>query len=267
MYNFKGKVAVVTGGIGGIGRAVVQSLASCGSQVVVFDLDAPSILQAVEGWRGEGLAVSGKCVDVTDYAAVSRAMGEVESEFGGIDQLVNVAGGRGRTKGSTMAQIAPDDWAHVVDLNLNAPFYCIKSCAESMRRRGGGAIVTIGSLAGLTMPMGNSASYTAAKAGIMGLTRHAAFELARDNIRVNAVLPGPVMTPQLRARATPEMLDAVPRSLPLGRWIEASEIAQPVLFFLSDAASACVGTHVVVDGGLLIGSPTTPEVYFKMRGE
>lgn len=136
-----------------------------------------------------------------------------------------------------------------------------------MRRRQGGAIVNIGSLAGLTMPVSNSASYTAARAGIQGLTRNAAYELARDNIRVNAVLPGPVLTAQLQARATQEMLDSVSETLPLGRWLKPEEIAAPVLFLLSDGAAAYIDTYLVVDGGLHIGNPTTPAEYFRIRGE
>jgi NAD(P)-dependent dehydrogenase (short-subunit alcohol dehydrogenase family) len=115
------------------------------------------------------------------------------------------------------------------------------------------------------MSMNNGVSYTAAKAGVIGLTRHAAFELGRDNIRVNAVLPGPVLTPQMKAKISPETLERVPRGLPLGRWVQAEEVAAPILFFCSPMANACTGTHVVIDCGLHIGAPMSRDEYERTR--
>lgn len=267
MSFFKNKVAVVTGGAGGIGGAIIEELARSGAHAVAFDVNAQSIESAIQGWSAAGLNVTCMQVDVTDFAQVQRSMAAVHDTFGRLDFLVNVAGGRGRTKGSTIAKTSADDWSHVIDLNLAGPFHCIKAAAEHMREGGGGAIVTVGALAGLTMSLSNSAAYTSAKAAILGLTRHSAYELARDNIRVNAVLPGPVMTPQIQARATPDMLSSVSDTVPLGRWLSVSEVAAPVLFFLSEASAACMGTYLVVDGGMHIGNPTTPAEYFKIRGE
>ncbi len=115
------------------------------------------------------------------------------------------------------------------------------------------------------MSMNNGVSYTAAKAGVLGLTRHAAYELGRDGIRVNAVLPGPVLTPQMKAKISAETLARVPRELPLGRWVQPAEVAAPILFFCSPMSSACTGTHVVIDCGLHVGATSSREEYDRTR--
>src|SRR5690606_13312616 len=155
----------------GIGHAIAQKLAVLKAKVIVFDVSEESMTQAADAWRRDGLDVVVRKVDVTSYDLVNEAMSWIESEYKGLDFLVNVAGGRGRTKGTTIAKTTAEDWAHVVDLNLTGTFNCIKAGSQLMRQTGGGRIVNIGSLAGLTMPMSGSASYTAAKSGIMGLTR------------------------------------------------------------------------------------------------
>ena len=161
--------------------------------------------------------------------------------------------------------MSAEDWQRVVGLNLGGPFNAVKSVAPAMRRRGGGAIVTVGSLAAIRMSMNSGASYTAAKAGVLGLTRHAAYELGPDGIRVNAVLPGPVLTGQMRAKISAETLARVPLGLPLGRWVEPEEVAAPILFFCSSMARACTGTHVVIDCGLHVGATGSRDEYDRVR--
>jgi 3-oxoacyl-[acyl-carrier protein] reductase len=205
-------------------------------------------------------------VDVTDAAAVEEAAIRTERELGGIDLLVNVAGGNAGQRSSLLEDMPSQDWADVLTLNLSGPFHCVKACVEPMRRRGQGAVVTVASLASIRMSMNLGISYTSAKAGLLGFTRHAAFDLAPHRIRVNAVLPGPVLTEPMKAHvAQTPLMDAVPRQLPIGRWIEPEDIANSILFFCSNVSSACTGTHLVVDGGLHIGSPTDPDVYFAKR--
>src|SRR5690606_15373430 len=131
----------------------------------------------------------------------------------------------------TINTLRSDDWHAVLDLNLTGPFNFIQAVAPHMKARGGGAVVTVGSLAAITMSMNNGISYTAAKSGVLGLTRHAAFELAGDNIRVNAVLPGPTLTGQIKAKMSQDRIDAVASELPLSRWVMPEEIARSVLFF------------------------------------
>jgi NAD(P)-dependent dehydrogenase (short-subunit alcohol dehydrogenase family) len=129
-----------------------------------------------------------------------------------------------------------------------------------------GAVVNVASLASITMSLHFGASYTAAKAGLLGLTRHAAMDLSRHGIRVNAVLPGPVITEGMRMHASKSTLfDSISKQVPLGRWVEVEDVANAILFLCSRASSACTGTHLIVDGGVHIGSPAPPDVYFAQR--
>lgn len=256
--SMEGRVAVVTGGAGGIGRATAAMLRRGGARVALLDRNEGMLAEVAAG-DGSMLPLT---VDVTDAAAVAVACDHAEAAFGRIDMLVNVAGG-GTPR--TMENMAPVEWDRVVALNLSAPFYCMQAVVPAMRRAGGGSIVTVSSLAALQISLNSGASYTAAKSGLLGLTRHAAYELAPDGIRVNAVLPGPILTPQMDAKISPATRADVPRKVPLGRWLTPEEVASAILFFLSDAASGCTGTHVVVDGGLHIGAPTDAATYFAKR--
>jgi 3-oxoacyl-[acyl-carrier protein] reductase len=258
-FDFKDRVAIVTGGAGGIGSATVRRFLESGARVAVFDRDQDR-LDKFEGGTADRLSV--QRVDVTRLDEVEDAVARVESAFGRIDILVSVAGGGTPT---TIDSATAEDWGRVVSLNLSAPFYGIKAVAPSMRRVGEGRIVTVGSLAAFQMSFNNGVSYTAAKSGVLGLTRHAAFELARDNIRVNAVLPGPVMTPQMDAKIDAHSRADVPRRVPMGRWLTPEEVADPILFFCSDASRGCTGTHVIVDGGMHVGAQYDTETYFAKR--
>lgn len=257
-FDFKGRVIVLTGGAGGIGAATARRFVEAGAQVALLDRNEALLREVAATLAGAFTCA----VDVTKPEAVADAVSRVEGEFGRIDCLVNVAGGGSPT---TIESASPEDWARILALNLSAPFYCIKAVAPAMRRVGGGAIVTVGSLAALQISLNNGASYTAAKSGVLGLTRHAAFELSRDNIRVNAVLPGPIMTPQMDAKIDAHTRADIPRRVPLGRWLTPEEIADPILFFCSDASRGCTGTHVFVDGGMHIAAPSDPDTYFSKR--
>ena len=213
--------------------------------------------------KGDDLSIHLRRRDAISIRSRQRST-EVAKNFGRIDILISVAGGGTPT---TIKSADADDWNRVIALNLSGPFYCIKAVAPFMRKVGGGSIVTVGSLAAFQMSFNNGVSYTAAKSGVLGLTRHAAFELARDNIRVNAVLPGPIMTPQMDAKIDAKSRAAVPRQVPLGRWLTPDEVADPILFFCSEASRGCTGTHVLVDGGLHIGAQYDTETYFAKRGE
>lgn len=245
------KVAVVTGGASGIGAATTEMLRRRGAAVSVWDI-APTTDDGSAYYR---------CIDVRDPDAVSRAAQFVECELGGIDLLINVAGGGTQ---QMIESMSPQDWNAIIALNLSGPFYAIKACVAAMRRRGGGRIVIVSSLAALRMSMNLGVSYTAAKSGLLGLTRHAAFEYARDNILVNAVLPGPVMTPLMREKSTPEAVEYAAKSMPLGRFLTPDEIAEPILFFCSPASSGCTGATLLIDGGCSIGV-VPPETYFRGR--
>lgn len=260
--GIRGKAAFITGAAGGIGSATARAFAEQGVAVALFDTNEAGARQLADELRSQGHVAVAGALDVRDAAQFDAAVAAAEQALGGLDFIVNVAGGGTR---QTLATLTPADWHAVVDLNLTGPFHSIRAGAPALKRRGGGAIVTVGSLAGLRMSMNNGVSYTAAKAGVLGLTRHAAFELGRDHIRVNAVLPGPVLTPQMQAKLPRETLERVPRELPLGRWVRAEEVAAPILFFCSPLASACTGTHVVIDGGLHVGATSPRDEYDRTR--
>lgn len=261
-FGISGKIALVTGAAGGIGSATAALFARAGVAVALFDLRAAEAEQAAANLRSQGGRAIGGALDVRELEAYADAVARTEQEFGGLDFIVNVAGGGSR---QTLATMSSADWHSIVDLNLTGPFNSIKAGAPALRRRGGGAIVTVASLAALRMSMNNGMSYTASKAGVLGLTRHAAFELGSDNIRVNAVLPGPVLTPQMQAKLSAEKLAEVPRTLPLGRWVQPEEVAAPILFFCSPMSSACTGTHVVIDCGLHVGATSSRDEYRSSR--
>ena len=250
-----GKIAVVTGGSSGIGAATVRMLRQRGATVSVWDI-APDPDETSSRRAGTYLRV-----DVTQAEALAEAAASVERDLGGIDILVNVAGGGTQR---TIDGMTTTDWDEIIALNLSGAFYGIKACTGSMRRRGGGRIVTVSSLAALRMSMNLGVSYTAAKSGLLGLTRHAAFEYARDNILINAVLPGPVMTPLMANKSTPEAIEFATRSMPFGRFLTPEEVAEPILFFCTPGSSGCTGTHILVDGGCSIGV-VSPEIYFRGR--
>lgn len=259
MEQLSGKVAIVTGGAGGIGGATVALLRRHGARVAAFDRNEAALAAIVAG----DTDIMPMLVDVMDADAVEAACARVEAAFGRIDILVNVAGGGTPTLIETMPV---SDWDRVIALNLSGPFYCMKAVAPAMRRAGGGAIVTVSSLAAVQISFSSGVSYTAAKTGLLGLTRQVAFEFARDNIRVNAVLPGPIMTPQMDAKIPDEGRADIARRVPMGRWLTPEEVASTILFFCTDASSACTGTHLIVDGGMHIGAPTDMETYFIKRG-
>jgi NAD(P)-dependent dehydrogenase (short-subunit alcohol dehydrogenase family) len=267
MYSdLKGKSAIVTGGAGGIGSATVRALAENGVSVAIWDRNVEGARALAEEIRKTGVAALGEDVDVCSVEAVLSATARAEHRLGGIDLLINVAGGNAGTPSLLIDDMPPSDWEQVIALNLSAPFNCIQACIEPMKRRGGGAVVTVASLASIRMSMNLGVSYTSAKAGLLGLTRHAAFDLAQHRIRVNAVLPGPVITDVMRQHASKSaLIDTVPKQLPIGRWVEPRDIANGILFFASEASSACTGTHIVVDGGMHIGSPSGTEIYFEQR--
>lgn len=261
-YGIQGQVAFITGAAGGIGSATARLFAQAGAAVALFDINEEGAERLAQELRGTGAQAVAGALDVRDYDAFEHAVARAYAELGGLDFMVSVAGGGSR---QTLATLSADDWRAIIDLNLTGPFNAIKAGAPALRRRGGGAIVTVGSLAGIRMSMNNGVSYTAAKAGVLGLTRHAAYELGRDGIRVNAVLPGPVLTPQMKAKISAETLARVPRELPLGRWVQPAEVAAPILFFCSPMSSACTGTHVVIDCGLHVGATSSREEYDRTR--
>lgn len=241
-----GRTVAVTGAAGGIGQALCRHLAGEGAAIIAIDRDG-SVSAFVETLRAEGVSARGAVVDIGDADGVAQAL----AGFGDIDVLVNNAG---LSRHPTLATTAPAGWREDIDTNLAGAFNCAHAVLPQMVERRAGAIVNVGSVNGL-MALGDPA-YSAAKAGMIALTKALALEYGRYNIRANIVLPGTVRTPLWaeRARKDPEVLKRLARWYPLGRIVEPAEVARVIVFLASDAASAVTGAAIPVDCGLMAGN-------------
>jgi NAD(P)-dependent dehydrogenase (short-subunit alcohol dehydrogenase family) len=260
-FDFAGKIVLVTGGGNGIGAACVRAFAAAGARVAALDRDGAAA-ERVAAEIGAGFAnrASGHALDVADSPAFARLAADIAAKEGGIDILVNSAGTITR---QTIAAMPVADWDRVIAVNLRGPFNGTQAVIPHLRRRGGGAIVNIASVAGRRISFGGGANYSASKAGLLGLTRHAAYELAPDKIRVNAVCPGPTATAFGGGQVpSAERKAERARKIPLGRMVEPEDIADAALFLASDMARMCTGIALDVDGGVLISNDIPYDEYF-----
>lgn len=232
-----GRVAVVTGASGGMGRATTRRLRALGATVASMDLIA------AEDVDHSAIA------DVSDRAGVAVAFEEIKRELGAVTLLVNCAGVVPPVGG--LMELTEEIWADVMRVNLEGTLVCIQAVVAQMREAGGGSIITIASLAGKANRSPSGASYVAAKAGVIALTRQVAGELVGDGIRVNCVCPGPTDTAMAQDDATNDLHRRLSATIPLGRLATPAEIAAVICFVASDAASFMVGSIVDVNGGLL----------------
>lgn len=244
------KVAVVTGGGSGLGRATAEAFAANGASVVVADIDTEGGAQTVTDIRSAGGSATFVECDVTDEDSVVTMVNTCKEEFGGLDFAYNNAGTEG--KQMLVGDMDVSEFRRVIELNLFGVFHCIKAEIPTMLERGGGVIVNTSSTAGLR-GYPQLAPYTASKHGVAGLTKAVALEYAEQGIRVLSIHPSAIETPMI-ARAmedNPEMAESLESGQPMGRIGQPNEIADVVVFLCSDGASFMTGSQIVVDGGLL----------------
>ncbi|HTH63223.1 MAG TPA: 3-oxoacyl-[acyl-carrier-protein] reductase [Gemmatimonadales bacterium] len=242
--DLTGKVAIVTGGSRGIGRAIAGDLADVGAKVAILGRDESNAVAAA----GEiGAGARGYRCDVSIAAEIEPALAAIEQDLGAPDILVNNAG---TTRDNLLFRIGEDDWDTVLDTNLKGPFLITKLAARGMIKRRWGRIVNITSVVGL---MGNKgqANYAASKAGLIGFTKAVARELASRNVTVNAVAPGYIDT-ELTRGISEEAKQTLQAAIPLARLGTGHDVAAAVLFLASDLASYITGQVLVVDGGMVM---------------
>jgi 3-oxoacyl-[acyl-carrier protein] reductase len=252
--RFTGRVAVVTGGAGGLGMAIARAYSSEGGRVAIFDANADAVSSGIASLQEAGVSpqnLLGLHVDVRDSSTVHQAMSQVAENFGRIDSLIAAAGGSVGTP-TKLEDITPEDLDLVIDVNIKGTYHCSAAIVPFLKAQGGGSIVTFSSIGGRSTSPVTGIPYAAAKAGILGLTRRLAREVGPDNIRVNAIAPGLFLTDRLQGtfdsmseQDRNEVLD----SIPLHRMPDLRECVDPVLFLASDAASYITGVVLDVNGG------------------
>lgn len=243
-FALTGKVAIVTGGNGGIGYGIARGLAAAGADIVVAARQTDKTAQAVAAFQGLGVKALGVTMDVQDEASVRAMVQATVEAFGRVDILVNNAGINIRK--------APQDytlqeWQQVLNVNLTGVFLCAREVYPQMVKVGGGKIINIGSM---TSIFGSNVApaYSASKGGVVQLTKSLAIFWAKDNIQVNAILPGWIHT-DLTASASPERYNAIKARIPHGRWGEPDELAGTAVFLASAASDYITGIALPVDGG------------------
>jgi len=248
MNGIQDSVAIVTGASSGIGRAAAVRFAEEGASVVVADVDSdggPGTVEIIRDAGGEATFVE---TDVSDREDIEAMVEAAVERYGGLDFAFNNAGIEGRN--DSLTDQSDDDWERVIDINLKGVFLGMQAEIPAMIDDGGGAIVNTSSIAGVVGFQGVS-PYVASKHGVIGLTKTAALEYGREDVRVNAISPGVIETPMVeRAEAAnPEMIEAVSESTPMGRIGEPDEIGDAAVWLCSDDASFVTGETMVIDGG------------------
>jgi NAD(P)-dependent dehydrogenase (short-subunit alcohol dehydrogenase family) len=243
MADFDGKVAIVTGGASGIGEATSVMLAERGAKVVVADLNEDATNALVERIGSDkALAFA---LDVSDPAAVEKMVAATVKEYGALHIAVNNAGIGGAQ--APTGEYGIDDWRKVISINLDAVFYCMRYQIPEMLKTGNASIVNIASILG-SVGLANAPAYVAAKHGVVGLTKSAAWEYAQQGLRVNSVGPGFIDTPLL-AQAPKELIDGIASMHASNRLGTSDEVAELITFLASDRASNMTGGYYLTDGG------------------
>lgn len=248
--DLAGKVAVVTGGSGGIGSATCRLLAANGARVAVHGRDEDRIGAVVDEVGSDGGKAIGIAADVTDFAAIERMRLRVEEELGPVEVLAAFAASGGPLPGPTV-EITEEGWRSAIDGNLTSAFLTLKSFLPGMIERGGGSIITMASSAA-RFPTGAPAPYAAAKAGVIMLSRQVANEVGKHGVRVNCLAPHTVLTERVQRFMPEEQQRQMAAAMPLGRLGTPEDVALAALFLASDSSSWITGVTLDVAGGRTI---------------
>lgn len=245
--QLKDKVALVTGGARGIGKAIAMALARAGADIAVADVnleEAQKTAAEIEGLGRKSMAIS---VDVTDYAKVEEAVNKILDKFSKLDILINNAG---ITKDNLLLRMGQQEWDAVLNVNLKGSFNCLKAVSRPMVKQRSGKIVNIASIIGIIGNPGQ-ANYSASKAGLIALTKTAAKELASRNINVNAIAPGFIQT-DMTAKLSAELQQKMKEAIPLDKFGTPDDVAAACLFLASEDSAYITGQTIVVDGGMVM---------------
>ena len=249
MELLKDKVAVVTGGTRGIGYATVKKFLENGAKVVLFGSRQETVDKALASLKEENPAweVSGACPDLCNAQAVTEEINKIKDEFGRIDILVNNAG---ITKDGLLMRMSEEDFSDVIDVNLKGTFHCIRFASRQMMKQRSGRIINLASVVGISGNAGQ-VNYAASKAGIIGMTKSAAKELASRGITVNAVAPGFIET-EMTEVLSDKLKEEMRSQIPLARMGQPEDVAKAVAFLASESAAYITGQVLQVDGGMVM---------------
>jgi 3-oxoacyl-[acyl-carrier protein] reductase len=242
--SIKGKVALVTGGAGTMGLAVVRALLEAGAAVLMADVAREPLARAASGI---GERVTPVVLDVTDPQGVEAEVERLRRTLGGVDILVNNAGVLSNHKSQTTS---PEEWRKVVEINLSGIFYLSRAVIPGMKEKGWGRIVNVSSLAAQTGGLTAGTAYAASKGGVISLTRSLAAETAAFGVTVNAIAPAYVRTPMVTEQLSEEEREAVLKKIPVGRFCEPEEFAHVVLFLAAPLSGFITGDVINMNGGL-----------------
>jgi 3-oxoacyl-[acyl-carrier protein] reductase len=244
-FRLDGKVALVTGGSRGIGLETAMRLASQGAKLFLVDVDENGLNETVQNLKGQGIDAASCAADISVSEQSQKAVDACIGQFEKIDILVNNAG---ITRDGLSIRMKDEDWELVLRVNLTGSFYMARAAAKSMMRARYGRIVNVASVVGV---MGNAgqANYAASKAGVIGMTKSMAKELASRGVTVNAVAPGFIET-KMTAALSEETRNAMIKTIPMGRYGMPADVASAIAFLASDEAAYITGQVIVIDGGL-----------------
>ena len=248
MGDLQGRIALITGGAQGIGRAIADELAAAGATILLADVNEAKLAETVAEMESRGKTAAGFAINVANQESIKAGAKAIQEKFGKVEILVNNAG---ITRDNLALRMKPEDWDLVLNINLTGAFLLTQALLPKMLRNGWGRIVNIASVVGRTGQAGQ-VNYAASKAGLIGFTRSLAREVASRGITVNAVAPGYIETP-MTAVLSEEVTKAMMATIPLGRGGTPKDVAQAVKFLASDAASYITGHVLDVNGGMFMG--------------